>query len=134
MPESDYKAINSAITKGIEGKDNLKAKYSYFSKVKMAREILREKALEILAKYELIIDKALEKGDFETAAKHTQWLLEHMPNEEGERLIDPSAAKPKEVERGSGPSIQIGLVLGGLSETKKLPPSDLIDVEVLKDE
>ena len=74
----------------------------YFPKVKEAREALREKALELFELQVSIIREALNKGDFESAYKANQWLMEHMPaSDEGERLIDSSAAKPKEITSGS---------------------------------
>lgn len=105
----------------------------YFPKVKEAREALRERALDLLNKYETIIDGAIAKGDFETAAEHTQWLLEHVAAEDGERLIDPSAATVKEVSSGpTGPSIQIGIALTGPIKPKELPAVNIIDVDPIK--
>ena len=102
----------------------------YFPKVKEAREALREKALAILDKYEEIIQKALEAGDYETAAKHTQWLIEHMPNEAGERMIDSSAANPKQIESGPvAPTIQIGIALGGVQQPALPPVVEVVDVD-----
>lgn len=100
---------------------------NYFPKVRQARELLASKALDVLNQYQKIIMEAMASGDYETAAKHTQWLLEHMPAENGTRLIDPSAAKPKEVEGPKGPQIAIGIALGGMN--KSLPSAEVIDVE-----
>lgn len=106
-------------------------KREYFPKVREAREALRERALALLDKYEIIIDSAIAKGDLEVAGEHVQWLLEHMPAEEGERVIDPSAAKPKEVAaQNLGPQIQIGIALTS-PKPKELPPS-IIEAEVIK--
>lgn len=104
----------------------------FFPRVKEAREALREKALDILAKYETIIDLAVAKGDLETAAAHVQWLLEHMPAEDGERLIDSSAAKIKEIQGSTGPTIQIGIAL--TPTPKQLPSQPVLDAEVIKSE
>lgn len=102
------------------------------SKVKAAREVLKERALDLLNKYESIIDKAIEKGDFETAAEHVRWLLEHTGHEDGERIIDPSAAKVKEVAQGPvGPQIHIGIALSGSHQSKQLG-SHIIEAEVIK--
>lgn len=102
----------------------------YFPKVKEAREALKEKALE---HYELqlkLIMEAVNKGDIESALKANQWLMEHMPAEDGVRLIDPSAAKPKELETGPrGPAIQIGIQLGGVNVPKQLAPINVIDID-----
>lgn len=103
----------------------------FFPKVKEAREALRERALDLLNKYETIIDLAIAKGDFEVAGEHVQWLLEHMPAEDGDRLIDPSAATVKEVASGPvGPSIQIGIALTS-PKPKELAPV-VIEAEVVK--
>lgn len=102
----------------------------YFPAVKEARAALAAKALE---HYELqlkLIMEAVNRGDIETAVKANQWLLEHMPAEDGVRLIDPSAAKPKEVESTSkGPAIQIGIQLGGINAPKVLASANVIDVD-----
>lgn len=95
---------------------------NYFPKVREAREALKAKALALFEKYEAIIDKAIAAGDLEVAATHVQWLIEHMPNEDGERMIDATAAKPKKLETAkTGPSIQIGIALGGMNKPKTLP-------------
>lgn len=107
-----------------------------FPRVKEARELLRSKTVDLLNKYELIIDRAIARGDLEIAETATRWLLEHMPAEDGERLIDPSATKPPPppppppaVLLPSGPTIQIGIALGGMAETKGLlPAAEVIDV------
>lgn len=100
-----------------------------FPRVKEAREALKEKAMAILAKYEYIIDQAIAKGDLETAAEHTRWLLAHMPNEEGIRLIDTDATKPKDSDGPKGPQIQIGVMLTPPAEIKPLPTVKVIDNE-----
>lgn len=100
----------------------------YFPRVKEAREALRERAMEVLETYLAIIAEARSAGDFESAFKAAQWLLEHMPNEDGARLIDPSGSKPKEIEGPkTGPSIQIGIALGGV-KPKELPATRIIDI------
>lgn len=101
----------------------------YFPRVKEAREALKEKALAILAKYEMIIDEAIASGRLDVAAEHTQWLIEHMPTGDGETIIDSSAAKPKASEAKSLPAVQIGIALGGVTTPpKSLPSVEVIDV------
>jgi hypothetical protein len=100
-----------------------------FSKVKEAREALKEQALELFNTYVLIINQAINDKDYETAHKATQWLIEHMPAEDGVRMIDSSASRPKESEQKSlGPAIQIGIALSGQPPRKALPPVEVIDV------
>ena len=103
----------------------------YFkASVKKARQRLMERADEIIEKYLKMIDMAIAAGDFETANKGFQFLVEHMPKEDGESIITESAAKPRQVEVGhKGPVIQIGLQVGGINEPKALPEPITIDVE-----
>lgn len=98
-----------------------------FPRVKEARDALRTKALDILAKYELIIDAAIAKGDLETAGNLTKWLIEHMPAEEGVRMIDSSASKPIE-SAPTAPPIQIGVLISGNENRKFLPTAQIIDI------
>ena len=100
----------------------------HFPKVREAREALKEKALELFEAYLLIIKDAHASGNFEVAAQHMQWLIEHMPKgDDGERVIDESAAKPKSVETPKGPTIQIGIALSP-QKPKELPSVEVIDV------
>jgi cytochrome c-type biogenesis protein CcmH/NrfG len=107
----------------------------HFSKVRIARELLREKSEQILQQYLTVVEKAQEAGDYETAAKALQWLMDHMPaDDDGGRLVDVSVDKKQQaVERGpTGPAIQVGIVVGGVGQ-KSLPidkPSD-IKVEIV---
>lgn len=100
---------------------------SFFPRVKEAREALKEKALQLFQTQLLIIEAALNAGDFETAANANQWLIDHTPDEDGTRMIDISVDKPKQVERAL-PSIQIGFQLGGMSQPKQLPEVSVVDV------
>lgn len=103
----------------------------YFPRVKEAREALREQALDWLNKYSIIIDKAIDEGKLDVAAEHVRWIIEHTANEDGERIIDPSAAKPKEIQGSQGPTIQIGIALD--AKPKELAPH-VIDIEPIPDE
>jgi hypothetical protein len=93
------------------------------TRIKEAQEVLRNRAEELLNEYFAVIQDARAAQEFETAAKHIQWLIEHMPSEEGEtdRIVAPSVDKqPKQVERSNGPQINIGFAIGGLKK-KELP-------------
>lgn len=107
-------------------------KREYFPKVKEAREALREKALELYEKHLALIEKAAQDGKIEAAITASQWLIEHMPRgDDGESIIDSSAAKPKEIVSGStGPTIQIGIALGPGTKPKELPPVT-VDAELV---
>lgn len=101
----------------------------YFPKVREAREALRERAIEILESYIAVCAEARAAGNFDVAAKSLQWLIEHMPKEEGQSVIDSSASKPKEIDSGpKRPSIQIGIALGGITGNKELPQASVIDI------
>ncbi len=100
----------------------------------MAREKLAEKAEEILNLQLLIIKQAITAGDYETAAKANQFLIEHMPNQDGETMVDVSVDKPKQIEqKGGAPQINIGFALGGITP-KALPQPAVEVIEVEPDD
>lgn len=102
--------------------------HGLFSRVKEARELLKAEAENILKMYMQVIHEARLKGDMETAAKALQWLIEHMPaDDEALRMIDISIDKPVQIEAKAGPTIQIGIALGGMSKPKALP--EVIEVK-----
>ena|SRR3990167_6757488 len=104
----------------------------YFkASVKKARQRLMDRADEIIQKYLKMIDMAMAEGDFETANKAFQFLVEHMPKEDGEAIITESAAKPKQVESGpSGPVINIGVKVGGSSKDTLPEPVTIETVKI----
>lgn len=92
---------------------------------------MREEVGELYALQRSLIMQAASAGEYEAALKANQWLIEHSPaDSDGVRAIDPSAAKPKEVEAGpKGPTIAIGISLGGVN-AKQLPvAAQIIDVD-----
>jgi hypothetical protein len=99
-----------------------------FSKVKEARELLKQEAENILRMYMETIKMAVAAGDFESALKAQQWLIDHMPNEEAVRMIDISVDKPVLTEGPKGPQIQIGIALGGMNMPKQIESSPVITV------
>lgn len=105
-----------------------------FSSVRKARAALKENAFESYQLLLYIIKQATAAGDFETAARYAWMILEHTPEDEGERVLDISVDKPKQVESGpKGPSVYIGLIQGGVTQPKKELPQaaevTIIDVE-----
>lgn len=105
-----------------------------FSKVAVARELLRQKAEEIISMYMENAKKAQDSGDYETAAKSLQWLLEHMPADmDGVKVVDQSVDKKAIAEgpKNAGPTIQIGIAVGGMRKPSELPAAhvEVIDVE-----
>ena len=101
----------------------------FFKKVAQAREALKEKSHEILELYMENARKAAEAGDYEVAMKSLQWLLEHMPaDSDGSKVVDTSVDKqPKQVERGSGTQIKIGIMNGGQAP-KQIPSTTTVEV------
>lgn len=100
----------------------------YFSKVKEARSALAAKALALFEGYEALIKEAIANQEFEVAAQGFQYLLDHMPkDEEGITLLDPSVDKVQKKVSGGGPTIKIGIAVGGLPNNKELPPA-VIDI------
>jgi hypothetical protein len=97
---------------------------SIFSKVQIARELLREKAEEILTEYLDVVSKAKDSGDYKTAAESLQWLMEHMPaSEAGERILDTGVDKQHKIEASKTPiPVQIGIMVGGVASTQKALP------------
>ena len=99
-----------------------------FPRVAEAREILRERAIEILEAYLAVAAQAKAAGKDDVALDAYKWLIEHMPRTDDKGIIDSSAAKPKEIDSGpKKPIIQIGIALGG-TQPKQLP-AQVIDIK-----
>ncbi len=110
------------------------ANIKHFPKIREARELLLAQAEELINLKMKIARDAMSKGDFETANKCVDWLLEHMPKSEGVTVIDPSIDKAIAKDSGpKGPQIQIGIALGGVNQ-KALPSSPVIDVKAIEAE
>lgn len=104
-----------------------------FSSVRKAREALKARANEILDRYIRGLDMALANGDYETFQKGYQYLLDHMPAEDGERLVEVSIDKTAtEKQLGSGgPQVQIGVIIGGVEAARQLTDGTHPDVQVI---
>ena len=98
--------------------------------VRKARERLQADADEIYTEYRKAIQIAVAGGEYEPALKAYQHLLDHLPAEEGQRLLDPSVDKQQVTEGPRGPLIQIGIIQGGVPQTKALPDIITIDTEM----
>lgn len=108
-----------------------------FSNVQAARDALRERADSLITEYLDIAKQAKAAGDYESAYKALQWLIEHAPGDaDGSRVVDVSVdKKPQREEQQVGPRIQIGIQLGGV-KAKELPeasakvlPGEVIDAK-----
>ncbi len=99
------------------------------SKVRAAREILRERAIELIESYISLAAEAKEAGKFDVASEILWKLIDHIPKEDLEGIIDAPSSKPVQVsDQENGPRIQIGIALGGLKTTKELPSTTTIDI------
>lgn len=97
-----------------------------FPKIAEVREMLKERAAELLSLQRRIVYEALANQDYETANDANKFLLTHLPSDEnGTRLLDPDIDKPKDQGKLPGPSISIGFAIGGLNHTQSLPPANL---------
>lgn len=108
----------------------------HFSSVKRAREALKAKAEAVLEKYMAAIDMAAASGKYEEALKAYQWLLDHVPAEDGERIFDGSSDKVQVIDNTPrGPLVQlVGITLGGVGHKKALPEATIIDIETTEHE
>lgn len=106
-----------------------------FSKVRAAREVLRERAEELINEYLDIAAKAKDSGDYQTAAKAMQWLLEHMPaDDEGIRVVETGVDKQQQqVVQQAPPQVKVGIVVGGIGGKNQLakPKPKEITTEII---
>lgn len=102
----------------------------YFPKVAEARQALADQALDLFNLYKQIAIDAHAAQEFEVAADAIKFLLTHMPeDEETGTMLQADIDKNREPDvkgGGSGPTIQIGLALGGMPIQAALP--EVIDV------
>lgn len=105
-------------------------KKSTFTKIQAARQLLRERAEEILNDYLAVVNEARAEHQPEVAIKALQWLIEHMPaDEDGGKPIDTSIDKNiQPVQVDSRPAIQIGIQLGGVNIKQKALPKASAEV------
>lgn len=99
--------------------------------VNRVREKLLEQAMELYEEYRAMIKAAKDAGKYEEALKAQQWLLDHIPSEEGQRIFDPSVDKsPQHESTQKSPLVQIvGIKMGGIAELPSGPQSP-IDVTI----
>jgi phage terminase small subunit len=109
-----------------------------FSRVSAAREALRNRAEELINEYIDVAKQAKATGDYESAYKALQWLIEHLPKDENnERVVDRSADKDDVQQKQIGdtmPRIQIGIALGGVTKRTQALPSPTVEVIDVKPE
>lgn len=101
--------------------------------VKKARQALLERSHEILEEYRTAIKMAIAHGKYAEGLAAYQWLLDHMPAEEGVRVVDVSVDKQVHADTGpKGPIIQIGVQLGRMPQKALQEP--VIDADIREDE
>lgn len=103
----------------------------YFPKVAEARKAIAEDAVWWKDFYKQVAIEALAAQEFITAEKVAAFMLTHMPeDEETGTLLNTDIDKNKEpdVKGGGGPSIQIGVALGGMNNQKALPEVTHVEV------
>lgn len=112
-------------------------KKDYFPKVREAREALLAEAEWLIEVKKRIINEALDTGDLALANEASDWLLAHMPSHEGVTVVETSVDKQKGEAGPKGPTINIGLALGGLTHQQSLPIEIhplVIEAEKVEDE
>lgn len=108
-----------------------------YTRLMEARNELQSKAKDLVDAYMKTVDAAIKKGEYEVALKAIQWALEHMPEEDGVRVLENSVDKIKTESQGSGgPSVTISVPLGGYIGVGAQAPAqieapivEVIDVE-----
>ena len=93
--------------------------------IQRARENFVSVAEGYVEVHQLAVEGALNRRDFDTAAKHAEWALEHL-SQEGQRVVD------RDVVETHAPKILIGVNLGGLGLPATTEPA--ITAEVLSDD
>lgn len=111
----------------------------YFPKVAAARQLLVDEAEWWYGFYKQVAIDSLAAQDFITAEKTAFNILSHMPeDDETGTLLGVSIDKNREPDQKGpqGPSIQIGLALGGMptQEQQALPPANIIDLVAIESE
>mgnify|MGYP001608876886 CR=1 FL=1 len=96
--------------------------------VRRARAALLARADELLEDYLRLLKQAAAAGDYEFALKGYQHLLERLPAEDGVRLLDVSVDKIQISPQQLGPTVQIGIQLGGLARPAAALPEPSIDI------
>src|SRR4051812_26597893 len=91
-----------------------------FPRIKEAREALKAKALAMWEVYERAIQKAIDAEEYEVALKAMQWMIEHSPDHNGERMLNRSIDSKEIDSKSKGPQIQIGIAL---LDKPALPPA-----------
>lgn len=98
-------------------------KLRHFSKVREARDAIRDEAVNLLTIYKKNVEAALQAGDYKTVQDSIEWLFLHMPpDEDGNKVVDQDLDKPKADSGKSGPTINLGFAIGGLGVQKELLP------------
>lgn len=105
----------------------------FFSKAIEARQVLSDRAVDIIEAYLALASEARAAGDFEVAADILWKLIDHMPRVESVGIIDSPASQPVEDSGSKGPQISIGVQLGGMTRLPiTLEAQNPIEAEIIK--
>jgi hypothetical protein len=94
-----------------------------------------DEAEQLYEELKITIRLAAAKGEYEPALRAYMWLLEHLPAEDGQRMLDVSVDKNQVTDGGpKGPMIQIGIIQSGVPVPKELPAITIEATPVLPDD
>ncbi len=99
------------------------------SKVRAAREVLRERAVELIEAYISLAAEARAAGQFDVSSEILWKLIDHIPKDELQGIIDSPSSKPPELTQSTQPLIQIGIALDSNHKPKALSAVNIIDLE-----
>ena len=94
--------------------------------IQRARENFVATAEGYVEVHQQAVEGALNRRDFDTAAKHAEWALEHLSHE-GQRMVD------RDVAETHAPKIIIGVALGGMG-LPVVPTESAITATILNDD
>lgn len=84
--------------------------------VQRAREILQKEAESIVEQHLQTIDLAIADEQYEFALEAQRWLIEHIADDDGVRVVDASVDKKQDQTKLVGPQVNIGIALGGIPQ------------------
>lgn len=122
IPEAD-KALAQAFLKKLPREvtvDEVKTLASVFNRhpevlrqaIEAAREAFITRATVYVEKHLDSVRAAYAAGEFDTAARHAEWAIEHLGTKEGMLLEKPEVVAGP----GGGPRVMVGVKIGGIRQ------------------
>lgn len=101
-----------------------------FGTARAARELLRQRAEQIIKNYMEMAALAVAAGDYESAQKAYSDLAKHIPkDDDGSTAFDPDIDRKVIAEsKHGGPAIQIGVAIGGLNRALPEPTIEIVEI------